>query len=136
MRVVDACEKQTEGIVAHHPIHLCKNSDHLPEKDDILFVQRELGNDFELSGVASRSELLNRLAASINQLIETNFSKLVMILYRLDVNESKLKQTLRENQEKNAGELIASLIVERQLEKQKSRQQYKPPQDIPDDEKW
>jgi len=126
----------TEGKVALRPIHLCKNRYHLPEKDDILFIQRELSNDFPVSAVHNREELLIRIADNINQLIEKDFSKLVMILYRLDISESKLKQSLKENSGENAGKLIATLIIERQLQKLKSRQQTPPAKDVPDDEKW
>jgi hypothetical protein len=108
----------------------------LAKNEDILYLQRELANDFQLAGADTREELLHRLSAGINRLIESDFSRLIMILYRLDISESKLKQTLRENFAQNAGDIIALLIVERQLQKQKSRQQSKPQQDIPDDEKW
>ncbi|WP_315818669.1 hypothetical protein [Paraflavitalea speifideaquila] len=39
------------------------------------------------------------------------------MLYRLDVSEPRLKQLLAQETGTNAGELIAALIVERQLEK-------------------
>jgi hypothetical protein len=136
VRVVDVCVTVTKGIVAHYPIHHCKNSDHLAKNEDILYLQRELANDFQLTAAETEAELVKTLASAINQLIETNFSKLVMILYRLDISEIKLKETLRENPGLDAGNLVASLIVERQLQKLKSRQQSKPQQDIPDDEKW
>ena len=136
VRVVDVCEMVTEGVVALQPIHHCKNRHHLPEKDDILFLQRELANDFHLADANNRDELISKLAEAINQLIEKDFSKLVMILYRLDVSESRLKQQLKEYTGENAGKLIANLIIERQLQKQKSRQQSQPRRDIPDDEKW
>jgi hypothetical protein len=116
--------------------HLRKNNDHLAEKDDILFVQQQLNSDFQLTGVVTLAELLDKLAAGINQLIETDFSRLVMILYRIDVSEATLKKMLQENPGTNACDLLAKLIVERQLQKQKTRQQYKPRHDIPDDEKW
>jgi hypothetical protein len=126
----------TKGIVALHPIHQCKNRYHLPKNDDILFLQRELSNDFPLAGSTNREDLENKLSDAINQLIEKDFSKLVMILYRLDVSESKLKQKLKENTGENAGKLIAGLIIERQLQKQKNKQQSQSRTDIPDDEKW
>ena len=108
----------------------------MAKNEDILFVQQELANDFQLAGADSKAELLEKLSAGINQLIESDFSRLVTILYRIDISESKLKQTLHENPGQNAGDMIASLIVERQLQKQKSRQQSKPQQDIPDNDKW
>lgn len=76
------------------------------------------------------------LAAHINHLIQADFHGLVAWLYRLDVSELKLKQTLEENTDKDAGELIAALVIERQLQKEKTREQFKIQQDIPDDERW
>lgn len=63
------------------------------------------------------------LAERINHLIVNDFSTLVHILYRIDVSEKKLKTLLRENTEANAGRIIASLVIERQLQKLRSRQE-------------
>jgi len=57
------------------------------------------------------------LAAYINELILTNFERLVQLLYRIDVSEEKLKKLLRQNPESDAGVIIASLIIERQKQK-------------------
>ena len=72
----------------------------------------------------------------INDLINYDFQKLVAILYRMDVNETKLKQLLKENPGTNAGIIIAELMIERQAQKIRSRQAYKPDENISDDEKW
>lgn len=78
-----------------------------------------------------------KLADYVNHLVNNDFNKLVLILYRLDVNEKKLKQLLATESAIDAGRLIATLIIERQLEKIKLRKQYSRPTDnIPDDEKW
>ena len=63
------------------------------------------------------SFFLDDLAAEINQLILTNFERLVQLLYRIDVSETKLKTLLKENPDKDAGKLIALLMAERQLQK-------------------
>ena len=77
------------------------------------------------------------LAERINEFIKNDFQKLVSILYRMDVSETKLKQLLANNLEADAGIIIADLMIERQTEKIKSRQQYsKPDENISDDEKW
>jgi len=66
-------------------------------------------------------DILNKLAEEINQLILVNFERLVQLLYRIDVSEMKLKILLRENPDQDAGKIIASLIIERQLQKIKSK---------------
>ena len=66
-------------------------------------------------------DILNKLAEEINQLILVNFERLVQLLYRIDVSEMKLKILLKENPNQDAGKIIASLIIERQLQKIKSK---------------
>jgi len=76
------------------------------------------------------------LAEKIDQLINTDFQKLVLILYRMDVNETKLKQLLNENPGTNAALIITDLMIERQEQKIISRQQFRKDENISDDEKW
>ena len=77
------------------------------------------------------------LVEKINDLINNDFQKLVSILYRMDVSEIKLKQLLNENPGTNAALIIADLMIERQAEKIRSRQQFKKKdENISDDEKW
>jgi len=66
-------------------------------------------------------DILSKLAEEINQLILVNFERLVQLLYRIDVSEMKLKILLKENPDQDAGKIIASLIIERQLQKIKSK---------------
>jgi len=108
----------------------------LPEQDNIFLVQEQLSAEFNIHPVSRYEEWMQELAATINRLIQTDFNGLVNILYRLDVSEARLKQVLAQEADTNAGELIASLMVERQLEKINTRNLFKAPNDIPDDEKW
>jgi hypothetical protein len=66
------------------------------------------------------------LAERINTLIIDDFNRLVQLLYRVDVNEEKLKNLLRENTTVNAGLLIARLILERQWQKIETRRKFSP----------
>jgi hypothetical protein len=108
----------------------------LAEQDNIILVQQELSAQFNIRLIPSYASWLAELAAAINRLIQTDFTALVNILYRLDVSEARLKQVLAEQPGTNAGELIASLMVERHLEKIRTRAQFRKQDDIPDDEKW
>ena len=92
--------------------------------------------EIDLPENTTEEELFEKLSSHINYLIESNFQKLVSILYRVDIDEKKLRQLIQENSNKDAGMIITELIVERQLQKIKSRQQYKPDENISDDEKW
>ena len=91
----------------------------------------------ELPEKISFEELKEQLSHQINHLIETDFQKLVSLLYRIDISEPRLKHLLKENQGENAGKIIAELIIERQLQKIKSRQQFRQRnENLDDDEKW
>ncbi|MBK7308740.1 MAG: hypothetical protein IPI88_18140 [Chitinophagaceae bacterium] len=72
----------------------------------------------------SYSELHTQLSAYINQLIKNDFDKLIAYLYRIDVNEEKLKTLLQQNPGEDAGNIIATLIIERQEQKIKYRKQF------------
>jgi len=80
---------------------------------------------------------LTQLEEKINSLLVGDFDRLISILYRMDVNELKLKQLLKENQAEDAAKIIAMLMIERQAEKIKSRQQFSQrDNDIDENEKW
>jgi len=85
----------------------------------------------------SLQELKDKLAKELNYLLQNDFEKLVSILYRLDINEAKLKQLFKENPGTDAGLLIADMILERQEQKIKSRSQFKQrDENIGEEEKW
>lgn len=90
----------------------------------------------ELPEKLSLDELHQQLTKVINQLIQDNFEKLLTHLYRIDVSESKLRLLLKENPGEDAAKIIATLIIDRQMQKMKLRNQYRPDTDIPDIEKW
>ncbi len=80
----------------------------------------------------SRALLINL----INELIDTDFQSLLFLLYKIDVNEEKLKGALNEHIGFDAAPIIADLIIERQLEKIKSREKYSNSNTFSDEEKW
>ncbi len=82
-------------------------------------------------------EVQHKLSAYINQLIKTDFEKLVAILYRIDVNEEKLKFFLIDNPNEDAGKVIAELVIERLQQKINLRKQFSGKSLTDDDEeKW
>lgn len=90
----------------------------------------------QLPQTISFEQLQQELAAFINHLINTNFEKLISLLYRIDISEAKLKELLQHNEDKNAGEIIAALIIERQQQKIKTRQMFSRDDDITEEDKW
>ena len=86
--------------------------------------------------VNNLEQLKDLLALRFNELINTDFNRLIQLLYSIDVDEIKLKRLLDLNKTKDAGEMMAELVIERQLQKIRSRQDYKRDENISDDEKW
>jgi hypothetical protein len=101
----------------------------------IQLVNKELA--LELPAQMSMDEIREKLSAHINRLIQSNFEQLVNLLYRIDVSEAKIKSLLEYQAGVNAGDIIASLVIERQLQKIKSREQFKTnDSNFTEEEKW
>src|SRR5215212_1283420 len=80
--------------------------------------------------VFEKQELKTQLTDYINYLLLHDFNKLVQLLYRIDINEQKLKQIVQENPQTDAAILISDLLIQRQEEKIRTRQSFKPSDDI------
>ncbi|HUR65028.1 MAG TPA: hypothetical protein VMZ03_01655 [Chitinophagaceae bacterium] len=89
-----------------------------------------------LTGSLSTDELKEKMILTVNELINHDFERLVSLLYRVDVDENKMRSLLQQREGENAAALITDLIIERQLQKIKSRRGTKTDRNIPDDEKW
>jgi hypothetical protein len=101
---------------------------------DTKALQQDLEKE---TGLVLTNNFREELAAYINQLINNDFEKLVFLLYRIDVQESTIKQLLALPSSNNAGEIIADAIIKRQAEKVISRQQYRQPiENIAEEDKW
>jgi hypothetical protein len=100
----------------------------------IRSINQEL--QLQLAESLSLEELKKRMSREVNELINNDFEKLVFLLYRIDVDENKMRYLLQQSEGENAAALIADLIIERQLQKIQSRKGSKTDKDIPEDEKW
>jgi hypothetical protein len=104
------------------------------DKELVLIINKELA--IELPDQLSLDELKKDLAIFINQLIQRDFHSLVALLYRIDISEAKLKKLL-DQMDENAGDIIAVLIIERELEKLQSRREHNHQgNSISEEEKW
>lgn len=81
-------------------------------------------------------DLFTDLSAYINRLISDHFDELISLLYRLDINEKKLKDLLQQHAAEDTAGIIASLIIERQEQKIKTRELFRPSHNIPEEERW
>jgi hypothetical protein len=69
-------------------------------------------------------ETRKQLIILINELINNDFNALVQLLYRIDINEKKLKKLLKQNENADTAIIISDLIIERQLQKIESKKQF------------
>lgn len=76
------------------------------------------------------------MAERINYLLINDFPKLLQLLYRIDISESKLKSLISSNPGIDSGKIIANMIIERQLEKARLREHFKKTDTGDDEEKW
>lgn len=77
-----------------------------------------------------------KLIEYINEYIKTDFSKIVQLLYRIDVSEATIKKTLQAHPDLDAAILLADLIIERLMATQKARKQFSQGNISDDEERW
>ena len=82
-------------------------------------LDTDIGEDIQMP------ELEQKLIAFINTLIQHDFQKLVFLLYKIDVDENKLKKILKEEVGTDSANIIARLIIEREIQKIKTRKQFR-----------
>lgn len=79
----------------------------------------------------------SQLEEQIRLLIERDQSRLVQLLYRLDVDEDRIRTSLLAGAPEHASRIIAVLIIERLEQRARARKQFGQRNvDIPEDEKW
>src|SRR3982751_5191409 len=88
-----------------------------------------------LSGLATaelkgKLTIKEQLVDCINYLLVHDFQQLVQVLYRVDVDEKKLKQTLAENKDTDAAILITDLLIHRTEEQARVKKLFKRNDDI------
>lgn len=85
------------------------------------------GLEIKFSGNAYNAyeELFEQIQPHIKKLIDTNHSKFMGILYRIDVSDEQIKKAVNENTSEPFSEIITDLIIKRELQKVVIRQHYK-----------
>ncbi|MGZ5133814.1 MAG: hypothetical protein ACXWCG_01635 [Flavitalea sp.] len=99
-------------------------------------LQNFLHAEFQLMLAHGEEDLQQKLASKINDLIQKDFSSLINILYRIDVDEIKLKQALESSPNEDAGDIIAKIIIDRQMQKIRLRKPFTKKADSDNEEKW
>ena len=87
---------------------------------------------FDLSDVdeITEEQMVEMLAARISEMLDTEPELLFSTLYRLDVFESKINSVLNSDIDTAIG--LASLVIERQKEKLRTKEEYRLKGDSPD----
>jgi len=62
-------------------------------------------------------ELYNQILPLIDELLNDDYSKLMAMLYRIDLDEEFLNRKLKENAQADTSEIITDLIIKRELQK-------------------
>lgn len=103
------------------------------EKDSIIPLAEQLGMTLKEDQLSLGKQLLvNR----VNELIVHDFERLIGLLYRLDIPEKKISQLLAEHSQEDAALLITDLMIAREMQKIKSRQEYRRDNDIAEEDRW
>ena len=71
------------------------------------------------------SELHARLSVIIGYMLDHHFEKLCNIMYRLDVSEKKFRRVMTESPPPEIASGIAELVIEREIQKIRTRILYK-----------
>ena len=96
-----------------------------------------LSKEFDLIFPADDDLLTKKmLIEKINELLLHDFNRLISILYRIDVDETKMKNYLADNSDKDAAIIIAELIIERQLQKIASKNKSRDSSSFDEEERW
>ncbi|VTQ06515.1 hypothetical protein [Sphingobacterium daejeonense] len=91
----------------------------------ILLIAEKLQVE-NISKEQSFQEQFEGLANYLDHLVATDFNRLISILYRIDVSEDKARKALADEAGKiSPGHTLARLLIERESEKIKFREQYR-----------
>lgn len=95
------------------------------QKITIAIIQQnfnlEISDADKENFIRFRELLIDKLSFLLNY----DFEKLLWILYRIDVDESMVKTTLASNPNFPPAEILADLIIERQMKKAETRIKYR-----------
>ncbi|MEN9600311.1 MAG: hypothetical protein RL596_2635 [Bacteroidota bacterium] len=92
----------------------------------------EYNLDIATVDALSKAELIH----TIDYLIANDFEKLVYALYRIDVNEAKIRDFLFNRADEHSAALIADAIIARQVEKKIAKEKYKQAPPANPEEQW
>ncbi len=115
-------------------IELPDNFSALTKPDLFEAFKIQLKKDFENSGLNSDfvskvmpdyGLILQMVAIEVNAVIKQSSTKLNELLYRIDISELQIKKLSKLNPEADFIDIVAELIIKRELQKVVIRQMFK-----------
>ncbi len=91
---------------------------------DTLALTKIISKDFELPEGVAETQLRELLIKAFGYLIDDDFSKLLQILYRADVDQDKLKFALENTENSTSASVIADAYIARQKAKIETWKKY------------
>jgi hypothetical protein len=100
-------------------------------ENEINEVYGIISRNFEVerSGEITFETLRDLLGMRIRELLDKNLEKLVSIMYRIDLNQEKVDRIFENISKDEIAFQLAVLIIERQMEKVRTRSLYKNTED-------
>lgn len=68
-------------------------------------------------GITPYQELFQQILPLVDEMLNDDYIKLMSLLYRIDLDEDFLNRKLKENAQSDTDEVIADLIIKRELQK-------------------
>ena len=102
-------------------------------------LYESLNRDWPMAPLHAETEqaIFDALADAVNELILHDHHRLMSILYRIDVSEARVRQWLAQHKGVDASRIIAQLILEREKQKIRTREEWKAKGgDATEEEKW
>ena len=105
----------------------------MTEKEKIYQLKKNVSSDFNKfekfslikdPDINTLEEFKLFLTEKLSDLMVENFDEVIDILYQIDINEIKVRDVMQSKNNYKAS-LLADLIIERQLQKIKTRGKYK-----------
>ncbi len=97
----------------------------IPDESMLPSIQQSLDKYVELKQAADISQLKVYLTEQLVYMLHHEMEKLMGLLYRIDVRERDVKNAFAQNNPKLIAPLLAEAIIQRELEKAQSRNNYR-----------
>jgi len=106
----------------------------MAENDKYIILSELLDKDLQLDeeesmvtgdGAIDLNTLHKKLSMLVAYFLENDMHRLLNAMYRLDVSEIKFHEAMQSDSKEDAAFRIANLIIEREMQKVKTRLHYK-----------